>query len=422
MIVLDYGTVASAKKNDDGTISFYGRIAVAERPYKYLNSDGSTRIEKISRQDLFDPNSIDTIKLQVITNGHSSTIVNPDNYKQVASGTTGNLVINGADNNFLGIVGKLQSKDAIDAFNSGVRQLSPGYFRSLTNVDGQLYQNDRRYYELALVERARGGHDVKIKDSVTDSVDSNVSYFDPLQIDDDLIKFWSNTDGINDNLINSIFNINHQKEKVNLPMTIVSCRLNGKTIKVEDSDVSVITDADSTICAAAEVKSKLDAAIKDNAELKANIKITNEQLSKANETLGNKDSIIDAAVKQAIAENQKLRKDNDVFAKHDINVDSSLLDSNDNNGFKKAVVLSVYGNEYNNDSDINITYDATVKAYSKLAVIPNNDAIPNLNLSSTGVGGQVASLTSSGGVESLINGVGGFSGGLPPDDAAHGWY
>lgn len=404
--VLDFGLVNSAKVQADGSIAFYGRVAIANREYKYANRDGSIRKELITRDQLFDKKSIDTLKIQTITHPHAPEDLTPDNYNQYVVGSTGNLVVAGIDGDYLGVVGCIKRRDAINAFHSGVRQLSPGYTRGLTKVGDSLYQTDREYFELSLVHQGRGGNDVKIKDGYSTR---DVFQFCTDQIDEDLIKLWTNQDGLNEQAIDRLLTHgNLSPPAVNLGSHCpdktdsghcdevedaakcatsddyeandeVKCATKSKKnkvmqkVKIGDSVLLVDeTCADSAIELAAEysvLKSKAQVveksvtdAIDDKAKISALESKTQELSQRLTDSMANRKSELVSEVTKLQAANKEIT----VFASAGHKVDSAkkALDSFDIEGYHQAIVKTVCKDQVA-DELVNVYYKAHLDALSK---------------------------------------------------------
>lgn len=145
--------------------------------FKYINKDGTERYELRHPDDVFEQNSLDTLKLIPITNNHPTSCVNSDTASSVMVGMTGENVKVSED----GILSTLTvtDKKTINVVKSGRQELSLGYklnrIKEEGNYKGQKYthrQTDIRYNHLALVDTARAGRSARINfDSVEDSDD-----------------------------------------------------------------------------------------------------------------------------------------------------------------------------------------------------------------------------------------------------------
>ncbi len=422
--ILDYGRVAKAKQMPDGSIRFYGRIACAERDYKYINTDGSTRIERISRDELFKKSSIDSLKLAVLTHPHAPVPVTPDNYDKYSVGGTGELIINGADGDFLGILGCLRRRDAIEAFNSGIRELSPGYYRKLSpaQADGKHYQLDRNYYEISLVERARGGADVRIKDGDW--------YFDP----DNEIRDWDEREVDSAAIDRLLIHGRLDPPPVILTPKHMKLTFGDRTIEVAtdsvDDAIAIKTKYDSLATAqqdAIALRAKLDAAERANTELAQRIKDGGESLQ---------DRIADT-VRAISKERERLP----LLERAGLLTDTAKqkLDSCDLVGFKAEIVSKLAPDLAADSADV--YYEAYLSGIAKdmtnLTVTPNGGGTGMGNRPSIGnfqlpagigtaapnmMGALAHYLGANSGEAAIANGSAGANGAyLPPDDNSRGW-
>jgi hypothetical protein len=440
-LVLDYGLVKTAKQNSDGSISFYGRVAVADRQYKYINQDGSTRKEMISRDDLFNKESIDTLKIQTITYPHAAEQLTPDNYGKYSVGSTGNLIVAGLDGDFLGVVGCIKRRDAIDAYNSGTRQLSPGYYRRLRDEDGILKQYDRKYFELSLVPQARGGEDVKIKDSI--------DYFESMvQMDEDLRNAWNIDAGLNEDAIDrllthgtlnpqpvSISNISVDTNKQ--PFIMQKIKIGSHLLNIDESSssdafelVEEFNSLQKSVADAIDTKAKLIALESQTVNLA-------QQLTDSAE--GQKDKLA-----QLMSELRAATQEVNVFKASGINVDSAIaaIDVCDTTEYRKQIVKAVQTDAVP-DTLIDAYYSAHLSAIKKYtnkdelygAVAGTNMSGANYNTGNYQAPTQISQLLSGEGnlglsgagypsqEASLI--AGNYTGtyrGLPEDSETNGWY
>jgi hypothetical protein len=457
--VLDYGLVKTAKTLPDGSISFYGRVAVANRPYKYANRDGSIRNELITREQLFDGDSTATLKIQTITHPHAPEDLTPDNYSQYVVGSTGNLVIAGLDGDYLGVVGCIKRRDAINAFNSGIRELSPGYMRSLTKSKDKFYQTDRRYFELSLVDRARGGQDIKIKDSL----DLDIDKFCADQIDEDLMNFWMCDGGLQNDAIDRLLTYgNLSPPSIELRSKDIEPIIHEKQImqKVKIGDVILQVDdtcADAAIELSAEfslLKTKaetVEKTITDSIDDKAKISALEMKATDLSQKLTDSISNKRAELVEEVRKLQTAANEIKTFAAAGHNVDAAkkALDSFDVDTYQQAIVKTVAKDEVSKDL-VSVYYKAHLDALTKhgfanqdeLYNQPNgmtrgasngtigNFLIPNQLQQLSGYGGnslgnQAIASEAVGGLSGemdIIMGRSGVTGGKPADTAENGWY
>lgn len=135
--------------------------------FTYMNADGSVRNELRHPEDVFNADSLATLKLKPVTDDHPPELVNADNASRYSIGTTGESII--TDESNVAITFTVQRNDAIKKIKNGKKELSLGYSLDLveeTGVwDGVPYthrQKNIRYNHLAIVQQARAGRMAKI--------------------------------------------------------------------------------------------------------------------------------------------------------------------------------------------------------------------------------------------------------------------
>lgn len=150
----------------EGFLRCYGRIA-RTGSLRYLNKDGSERIEQVSKKTLFAPESISSFLLKPFTHLHPKGVrVNRDNAHIYQKGTLGDYPVEDAleDGSIaLGFPLCITHGDAIDAVLSGsASELSCGYDAKTQLVsDSLLEQIHRLGNHVAGVPKGRAGADVR---------------------------------------------------------------------------------------------------------------------------------------------------------------------------------------------------------------------------------------------------------------------
>jgi len=132
----------------------------------YRQADGSWFRELVTEETL--RQSADTLRNKPVTLEHPAEFVNPDNLREHLQGTVPETRIDDDGKLIARIV--VQNREALDALERGVRELSPGYtvrvdHRGGTSEHGQYdgVQMKRFYNHLAITERARGGRELVIR-------------------------------------------------------------------------------------------------------------------------------------------------------------------------------------------------------------------------------------------------------------------
>jgi len=172
----DQGVVSGAEVTDEGYLKA-NAIVTRTGVFVYTNPDGSVRRELRHPDDVFEFDSLQTLKMIPITNGHpEQAIVNSQNSKELSIGFTGEKI--NTDGQYLTASLLISDDEGVRAVRSGEkRELSLGYMVELVREDGTYNGQDYdyrqtkiRYNHLAIVERGRAGPNARIN---IDSFDDN---------------------------------------------------------------------------------------------------------------------------------------------------------------------------------------------------------------------------------------------------------
>jgi uncharacterized protein len=164
----DRGDLLRAVRTDEGYMLAEGYMA---RPGVMRYSDGDSEwFELVPEETLHDAESLATIAAKPLTVEHPAENVGPDNVAQLGAGDVGDEVTV-ADNGFVRVKFAARRRDALDAIEGGKVQLSPGYVCDVDWQPGEhpkygrydAIQRNRRYNHLALVDRARGGPEMRVR-------------------------------------------------------------------------------------------------------------------------------------------------------------------------------------------------------------------------------------------------------------------
>lgn len=167
MIRLDKATMPKFERTTEGYLR--GRAVVSRiGVFRYQNADGTERLELRHPSEVLSQESLDSLKQIPLTLDHPSELVNSDNVSELAVGYTGDDVK--VDGNNITVNFTVTHADAIQAIESGKRELSLGYNLDLRpeagNYDGQEYthrQTGIKYNHLAVVAKARAGAEARIR-------------------------------------------------------------------------------------------------------------------------------------------------------------------------------------------------------------------------------------------------------------------
>ena len=170
----DLGEIGKATVTPQGFLmcpGFATRVGV----FPYIDGDGNLRRELRHPDDVFDPESLITLKYAPFTLEHPPEMITPDNVAQYGKGHTTERVEVNREMVDVDII--IEHKDAIDAVNNGLRELSSGYFADIVEEEGtfngapyNFRQKNIRYNHLAGVKRGRAGPEVRMRLDSADAV------------------------------------------------------------------------------------------------------------------------------------------------------------------------------------------------------------------------------------------------------------
>lgn len=170
------GSAEKFIKTDEGYLM--GRAVVTTvGVYPYLTADGSVIWELRHPEDVYDADSLKTLKMVPITDDHPSFAVTADNAKELSVGQAGENVSVDAYNGQITVPLKITDKEVVTKIENGKRGLSMGYNCDVEMVsgtwNGQPYdcrQRNIRYNHVAVVDRGRAGDDAILKMDICDAV------------------------------------------------------------------------------------------------------------------------------------------------------------------------------------------------------------------------------------------------------------
>ena len=154
--------IGKITKTDDGYLQ--GTAIVARSGILEYIEGGKVIREYVAPEELAKADSIATLKMKPVTNGHpSARLVTPQNVKQFQVGFTGENVH--SDGDVLSSTITVNDNAAISEVNSGKRELSCGYRCDIVNesgttTSGERYdrmQTNRRYNHVAICDLGRAG-------------------------------------------------------------------------------------------------------------------------------------------------------------------------------------------------------------------------------------------------------------------------
>lgn len=163
----DRGELLRSVRREDGTWLLEG-VAVREGVMTYIAPDGTSFREYVPLQTILD--SAAGLGRLPVTLHHPDEDVTPENVRDLGVGDVDGEVVVG-DGGFTRVKVAVRRGDAIEAVQGGLVELSPGYQVQTEARSGvhpvygeyQSVQTARRYNHLAIVDEARGGHEVRLR-------------------------------------------------------------------------------------------------------------------------------------------------------------------------------------------------------------------------------------------------------------------
>jgi hypothetical protein len=180
----DIGEVSSREKTPEGflrVVADFARAGIQEYrageiPYSQLPRrfrDDPYQVVRVLRpaEEVFDKAAMRSFALKPVTNNHPPRFVDAKNFKKHAVGTAQDKIERVEDRLRVGLI--LQDQEAIDEVEAGKDQLSAGYSSRVVWGAGDdpvfghydAKQTAIRGNHIAVVDKARGGPEIRINDS-----------------------------------------------------------------------------------------------------------------------------------------------------------------------------------------------------------------------------------------------------------------
>lgn len=329
------------QKTKEGYLA--GRACVTQiGVFPYTQADGSVVRELRCPEEVFKQESMDSLKLQPLTNNHPNFAVTAASVKEVQ---VGNLGSNPAgDNVYLTVDMVIQDQDAVNDVVAGKRELSCGYSCDIDETPGvwggmnyDVVQRNIRYNHVAIVDIARAGDAARIRlDAAGNAVinsDSNNSkeeiMAEPITVDvkldtSDIQKMVETEKARADSLQSNLDALNAEKAKVEAERDTHKDRADKAEAKVKElekarADEAAKRDAEAKKASLAGIAKKIGVEVADSMD---NVAVQKAVILKAfpKANLDGKDQVyidarFDGAVEQleselnADAETRKLNAD-----------------------------------------------------------------------------------------------------------------
>jgi hypothetical protein len=177
----DAAEISGTRRTADGYLVADCRVArtgIQEyMGYEIGDEAEPNKVYRIYRPEaeVFKTDNLASFAHRPVTLGHPANGVTADNWKKEAVGVTGGDVVR--DGGYVRVPMVVMDQTAIDAIESGTKQISMGYVCNLllqkgTTDDGQPFdgiQKDLRQNHAALVKAGRAGFECRVGDEIRDS-------------------------------------------------------------------------------------------------------------------------------------------------------------------------------------------------------------------------------------------------------------
>lgn len=327
--------ISKFERNDEGFLS--GQAVITNvGVFPYLMADGSIRRELRPPEEVFNPDSLESLKMVPLTNNHpAEPFVNSDNIKEVQVGNIGTNVLR--DSYHISAPISVQQRDAVNAVESGKQALSAGYTTDVIIQGGtwmgvayDAIQTNIRYNHVAIVDSGRAGDAAKIKMDSADVNNSSIGY-----------QLKTNNEHKEDNQMLKKIKLDNGVEYEAEEKVIEEYTTAKNSLDTANGKIETLKKDNSTVTA------ERDTLQEDNKKLKADLEEAKKLDSK----------VVDSAVNARLALIANAKKA-DVELKNDM----SEIDA------KKSIILKAYPNATEkldgaDDIYVNARYDAAVEHF-----------------------------------------------------------
>lgn len=258
----DRGVVTKATITKEGYLKA-DAIVTRTGVFLYQNPDGSVRKELRHPDDVFNSDSLQSLKMRPITNGHPpQRLVTADNYKELSIGYTGETVK--LDGQYIVTPLLITDRNGVEQVQTRKKQeLSLGYtvdlIQEVGTFDGEEYthrQTNIQYNHLAIVDRARAGAAARIHLDRDDAVECEIARNDERFVLDDVSQSQANQNNVN----------TPNEEIIDMAENQTLITLDGIDYKTPPEVVNAYKKSCQTVC---ELTQKLDSMAKEFEVIKA---------------------------------------------------------------------------------------------------------------------------------------------------------
>lgn len=165
-LCIDKGVITAVERTTEGALRVWATVS-RTGDLTYYGADGQPFVERVTADELFKTDSLNTAWGKPITVGHPVTDegepipVTPDNSPAYRVGSTMQSMQRISDQ-FLTLVAVIDDARGIAEIERGTREISAGYYRDPVLTDGVIHQTNRDYNHFAIVPHGRAGAKVRL--------------------------------------------------------------------------------------------------------------------------------------------------------------------------------------------------------------------------------------------------------------------
>lgn len=304
--------LGEAEITDEGYIKA-NAIVTRTGIFNYRNGDGSLRKELRHPDDVWNKDSIESMKMIPVTNDHPiEKLVNSENSKFLSIGYTGENVLDKDPFVLANFV--ITDKNGVDAvIKNGRKELSLGYTVDLEEMPGEYLgerydarQKNIRYNHLAIVDKARAGAEARIALDSYDAIEvkeEEIMAQKKIKIDNKEVMVDESTADYIERLQDDLSNLTDERNRVEAEIEMIKEKLE-KAEAERDLSRDELKEAEEkleeSMSEAKNDSSKFKKAVSERVKLhkQAEMHLSSEQVAKI-------DSMSDSEIRKLIVSTKR---------------------------------------------------------------------------------------------------------------------
>jgi hypothetical protein len=371
----DNGSIGKVKIQPNGFLhapAYLTRTGV----FKYRLRDGSIRRELRTPDEVFNSDSLDTLRMTALTMGHPSKPVTTDNARGLSIGAVGQDVR--VEDNKIAATIVVTDGESISTMKRGRRQISCGYWCDLdftpgVTEDGEEYDAIQRniiYNHAAVVDRGRAGPEISARLDADDDSDFAVMVTD----DEDELTSTVNSDSAVSSQVEVEKSVDHNAAESVNPQRDETMKFTKKFDGIDydyeaatESGKQALDKAIDALTARADAADEgRDAAEKATDAEKARADAAEEKVAELEKARADADAVAPEKIREAVRARVALETAGAKVLGEDFNADAA------DDEIKRAVVLKVSPGAAEkldgaSDDYLKARFDAAVEDFDKNA-------------------------------------------------------